>query len=167
MATQNPGLVPLPSAGPPLSERLIRALEAHAAAEAHDIVDCERLVDQIADPAARLLLELIVEDEQRHHRLLQRMIRRLQEEVEFIPSPTALPVPSEEAMPEAEAAAASVRSLIRDGHEGARYVRHLARQEPGLYGGLYAVLLETFARDSEKHAHVLRYLLRRLEPHAS
>ena len=44
-----------------------------------------------------------------------------------------------------------------------RYVRHLARQESDLYHGLYSVLLETIARDIEKHAHVLRYLLRRLE----
>ena len=46
-------------------------------------------------------------------------------------------------------------------------LRHLARQEPKLYGGLYAVLLETMARDGEKHAYMLRYLLRRLEAQAS
>jgi hypothetical protein len=30
---------------------------------------------------------------------------------------------------------------------------------------LCAVLLESIARDSEKHAHLLRYLLRRFESH--
>jgi rubrerythrin len=167
IATQNPWLMPLPSPAPPHSERLIRALEAHAAAEAHDSTECERLVDRTADPVLRLLLELILGDEQRHHALLQRMVRRLQEEVEFNPSPTALPVSSDDALPEDEAAAATVRALIRDEHEGARYLRHLARQEPKLYGGLYAVLLETMARDGEKHAYMLRYLLRRLEAQAS
>jgi hypothetical protein len=55
--------------------------------------------------------------------------------------------------------------LIRDEEEGARYLRHLARQEPGLYDGLFSVLLETVARDSQKHAFMLRYLLRRVEAH--
>jgi hypothetical protein len=59
--------------------------------------------------------------------------------------------------------AAALRALIRDEHEGARHVRHLARQEPHLYHGLYPVLLESIARDSEKHATILRYLLARSE----
>jgi len=42
-------------------------------------------------------------------------------------------------------------------------LRHLARQEPTLYGGLYPLLLETIARDSEKHATILRYLLLQIE----
>ena len=33
--------------------------------------------------------------------------------------------------------------------------------------GLFAMLLETMARDSEKHATMLRYLLRRLEEHGA
>jgi hypothetical protein len=40
----------------------------------------------------------------------------------------------------AEAAAeiaASIGRLMRNEHEGARHLRHLARQEPTLYGGLY------------------------------
>jgi hypothetical protein len=42
-------------------------------------------------------------------------------------------------------------------------VRHLARQEPSLDDGLFALWMETIARDSEKHAHVLRFILKRLE----
>lgn len=60
---------------------------------------------------------------------------------------------------------ASVRGLLRNEHEAARHVRHLARQEPLRYGGLYRLLLETIARDSEKHATILRYLLQLLEEH--
>ena len=59
--------------------------------------------------------------------------------------------------------AVGVRGLIRNEHEGSRHLRHLARQEPTLYGGLYPLLLETIARDSEKHATILRYLLHHIE----
>ena len=77
-------------------------------------------------------------------------------------SPDAVPVPTESGLGTVEAAAeiaASVRGLMRNEHEGARHLRHLGRQEPALYGGLYPLLLETIARDSR----ILRYLLHEIE----
>jgi hypothetical protein len=154
---------PLASTSPPsVSDRLIRALEAHASAEAHDLATCQGLAERSSDPVLRLLLQLLVEDEERHHTLLQSMVRRLQEEVEFVPSHSAVPVSEPDATAGMELAA-TLRELIRDEHEGARHLRHLARQEPHLYDGLYPMLLETIARDSEKHATMLRYLLMRAE----
>ena len=122
------------------------------------------MAQRLGDPVADLLVGMIVEDEQRHDALLRSMIRRLHEEVEFVASPDAVPVPTVSGLGTVEAAAemaASVRGLMRNEHEGARHLRHLARQEPTLYGGLYPLLLETIARDSEKHATILRYLLHR------
>ena len=167
IATINPWLHPLAEGNPPpLSERLIRALEAHQAAEAADVASFLQVAQRLSDPVADLLVGMIVEDEQRHDALLRSMIRRLQEEVEFVASPDAVPVPTGSGLGTVEAAAeiaASVRGLMRNEHEGARHLRHLARQEPTLYGGLYPLLLETIARDSEKHATILRYLLHRLD----
>jgi rubrerythrin len=163
VATTDPWLHPLAaSEPPPLSDRLIRALEAHAAAEVHDVGTCQQIAQRTADPAVRFLFDLVLEDEQRHHSVIQSMIRRLQEEVEFVPSPDAMPVADAPTSADPEMVA-SVRALIRDEQEGARYLRHLARQEPALYGGLFSMLLETIARDSEKHAAIFRYVLRRLE----
>jgi rubrerythrin len=166
-ATQNPWEHPLTNGhAPPLSERLIRALEAHLAAGAQDIADCHNLAQDSKHPVAQLLLGLIVEDEQRHHALLLRIVRRLQEEVEFAAwPPTTLPVPSDAPFIGDDRTVGRLRALIRDEEEGARYLRHLARQDPGLYEGLFGVLLETIARDSQKHAYVLRYLLRTVEAH--
>jgi hypothetical protein len=109
---------------------------------------------------------MIVDDEHRHDALVRSMVRRLEEEVDFLPSSTAVPVPNGSMVNDTQAAteiAASVRGLMRNEHEGARHLRHLARQEPTLYDGLYPLLLETIARDSEKHATILRYLLHRIE----
>jgi hypothetical protein len=152
-----------PTQPPSLSERLIRALEAYASAEAHDVATCQQIIERSDDTVMKLLIGMIVDDEQRHHALLQSMVRRLQEEVEFVPSPTALPVPDGEAAEADSQLATILRTLIRDEHEGARHLRHIARQEPHMYGGLYPMLLETIARDSEKHATMFRFLLQRLE----
>jgi hypothetical protein len=167
IAANNPWLHPLaPTSPPSASERLIRALEAHASAEAHDLSVCEDLARRTTDPVFAMLMGLLADDEQRHHSLLQSMVRRLQQEVDFVSSPTALPVPENETPPYPELVA-TLRELIRDEHEGARHLRHLARQEPHLYHGLYPLLLEVIARDSEKHATILRYLLLRAENRAA
>jgi hypothetical protein len=147
------------------SERLVLALEAHAAAEAADVVTCRQIAERLADPVVDLLVGMIVQDEQSHESLLHSMIRRLQG-AEFMTSPDTKPVATESDCGTLEPAgetAAIVRGLIRNEHEGSRHLRHLARQEPARCDGLYPVLLETVARDSEKHAAMLRFLLRRIE----
>ena len=171
MATLDPWIHPLAGGEPPpLSERLIRALQAHAAASAADVATCRELANRMDDPVAELLVGMIVDDEQRHDALLRSMVRRLEEEVDFLPARGAVPVPNGSMARDPEVAAemaARVRGLIRNEHEGSRHLRHLARQEPTLYRGLYPLLLETIARDSEKHATILRYVLRRVEESSS
>lgn len=164
LGTQNPWEHPLTDGSPPpVSERLIRALEAHIAAESDDAAHACRLADASGDRAVNVLLELIVEDANRHQELLERMARRLRQELDFTETPTALPVPGASAFAGAEEALASLRTLIRNEQEGARYLRHLAHQDSDLYDGFFALLLDTFARDAEKHVHLLRYLLRHAE----
>jgi rubrerythrin len=135
-ATTNSWLIPVaPTQPPSVSERLVRALEAHANAEATDLATCQRLAKRSSNPVVQLLVGLVVQDEQRHHSLLRAMVSRLQQGVEHE-------------------------------HEAAHHLRHIAHQEPRLLGGLDPLLLETMARDSEKHAAILRFLLTRFEEYA-
>jgi rubrerythrin len=154
---------------PPLSDRLIRALEAQAAATAADIDSCRRLASRSRDPVVATLVAMIVDDEQRHDALMRSMIRSLQEEVDFVSAVDAEPLqgdPAPATQEQSSEIATSVRGLIRNEHESARHLRHLGRQEPTLRDGLYPLLLETIARDAEKHATILLYLLRRIEERA-
>lgn len=147
------------------AERLVRALEAHAAAESADAAEYERLTDAIDDPVIRHLLSFILTDARHHDETLRSMIRCLGHATAESPSEGGdLAMPSNHLLDEATVAfAAQVRTLIRDEHEGARYVRHLARQEPQLYRGYFPLLLEIIARDAEKHVTILRFVLRLLE----
>ncbi len=164
LGIQNPWEHPL-TAGtpPPVSDRLIRALEAHIAAASDDAARASRLADTSGDRAVNMLLELVMEDAHRHEEILERMVGRLRQELEFTETPKALPVPGANAFAGAEEALASLRALIRNEQEGARCLRHLARQDSELYDGFFALLLDTFARDAEKHVHLLRYVLRHAE----
>jgi len=161
---QNPWDHPITGRTPPSqSERLLRALEAQIAAEANDAEDASRLADTSGDRAINVLLELIVEDAQRHEELLRRMVKRLRQDLEFADSPNALSVPGPSAFAGAQESEAMLRALIRSQQEGARYSRLLARQDADVHHGFFALLLDTFARDGEKHVHLLQYILRHME----
>ena len=153
------------SAGKPphASERLVRALEAHQAAEADDAGRCQHIAAASDSDALRLILELIVDDARHHEMLMQRMVDRLRSELDLNAPPTAVPVPGADEHSASEGVATMLRMPIRDQQEGARYLRHMARHDADLYHGYFPLLLETFAHDGEKHVHLLRYLLRRIE----
>jgi hypothetical protein len=148
----------------PVSERLIRTLEAHLAAIADNAARASHLANASRDRAVNVLLDLIVEDAHRHQDMLERMIKRLKQALDGTDTPTPLPIPQAGGVfTSAEEAVGNLRAFIRNEQEGARYLRHLGRQDPDLYGGFFALLLETIARDAEKHVHLLRYILRRTE----
>jgi rubrerythrin len=144
------------------SERLIRALEAYVSAEAHDLADYKDLARRTQEPSVKLLLDLIIEDEHRHQALLDSMVSHLEGDTHVDSSEPELTVEAPVPLSDVELAA-TLRTLIRDEHEGARHLRHVGRQEAPVHDGLYTLLLETIARDSDKHATILRFLLTRLE----
>jgi rubrerythrin len=146
------------------SERLVRALEAHASAEARDLADCQDLARRSDDSYVKLLFDLIIADQQRHQALLLSMVHRLGDGYDSeVPSTPTVPSEGTSTPLPAMELAAALRELIRNEHEGARHLRHIARQDATVYDGLYSLLLEGIARDSEKHAVILRFLLARLE----
>lgn len=148
----------------PSIERMLRALEAHAAAEAVALGTYRQLSDTSPDPIVALLVRLVVEDEEHHQKILAEMAGALRRAVTPAEANGTLAgQPAGQARGYPTEAIGAARSLIRDEREGARYLRHLARQEPRMYSGVYPLLLETLARDCEKHGHVLRFILRRLE----
>jgi hypothetical protein len=149
----------------PASERLIRALAAHLSAEAQDLADCEALVKRSCEPDTRVLLGLIIADQEHHRALLESMVQRLGGGIDPSPAPAVRSMGDLAPLGEVELAAA-LRVLIRNDHEAARHLRHIARQESSVFDGLYSMLLETIARDSEKHAAISHFLLTRLERRA-
>src|SRR5262249_26636862 len=110
---QNPWEHPLTDGTPPpVSERLISALETHVAAAADDAGRATRLADASGDRGINVLLELIAEDAERHEELLGRMVKRLRQEEEVTESPKALPVPGSSAFAGAdEPAIANLRAF--------------------------------------------------------
>jgi rubrerythrin len=143
-------------------ERLLHAVDTHAAAEADALGQYEYLAEASGDPVIALVMRLILDDEVRHHGLLHRMATTLRDALEWTSSPAALP----KGAPEAQIPITFVKlasSLIEEERTGARTLRRLAEQEKDINGGLDGLLLEMMAMDSDKHAKLLQFVQQRLE----
>jgi hypothetical protein len=151
---------------PDTMEWLLNAIERHATAEADALVQYQHLADASADPVVALVMRLILDDEERHHRLLKRIEASLQDALNWSHSPAALPLPATHNEPAPADLPALARELIHEEQTGARRMRDLAHSEKGISGDLHSLLLEMMAMDSDKHAHLLRFVQQRLEARA-
>jgi hypothetical protein len=153
---------PIAEQGTP-AERLLEAIESHLAEEVDSLAAYRRLAETGGDPLVALLMRLVIDDEERHHRLLQQMAARLHDGLSWSHSPDALPSGTPVAGAASSEAIAATLAFIREEHEGARELRRLARDEHRFADGLFSLLLETMATDSDKHERILRFILARFE----
>jgi rubrerythrin len=109
------------------------------------------------------MMDLVIEDEDRHHDLLRRMAARLRNDIEATSEAGALPYTRSEKGRWAKEIAGLVEDYARDEIAGSREMRRLARECRSLYDGMLGLLLDTMADDSEKHERILRFILKRLE----
>ena len=146
----------------PMSERLEQAMRHHVAAEEESLEAYQRLEEESGDPVVRMLMQEVLVDEAHHHRLLERL--KVQFERELDPATPgeglALGPPAEASS--SVALAASARALADQERKGVRRLRKLARDHKDVYSGLFSLLLEGIAMDSEKHERVLRFVEQRL-----
>lgn len=146
---------------PPSLERFQHVLETHASMEEDSLAEYRALAAQSRDPVVKTLMELILDDEQRHHALLRRMATRLADDIHWTHSPEALEV---DRGPIASGPAIeATRRFVREEREGARHLRAMRDDAALIHDGFFALLLEVMARDSEKHERILRFILARLE----
>ncbi len=143
--------------------RLVRELEAHAAVAAEEVAGYRQLAEASPDPVCTALTRLLQTEESKHRRLLEELVRSLRQAAAATQPPSDGGESNGHGEAGAAAAALIARHLLREEREAARHLRHLARQSPDVADGVYRLLLETMARESDAHEQVLRYIVRRLD----
>ena len=146
----------------PNDEHLLALVDRHIMAEAADLEGYQELA-RSPDPVMSELMGLIVEDEERHHRLLRRLAVRLQDDLNWERSQGALPPEQSPLDADGRRALERVREFVRHEHRGAQHLHALAQEARELRRPLAALLLETMVLDSQKHEIVLWHLARRLQ----
>lgn len=142
-------------------ERLLDHLEAHERSEEDLLVDYRQAAEGSADRGVRFLMELILEDEERHHRLMSAMARDVRSSLLWA-SQQALPSISSGSEDHAELVAQTERFLEIE-RDSARQLKELRKEVHKVHSGLLELILEGMQSDTEKHIDVLQYIRKQLE----
>ena len=145
-----------------IDEVLGNVLRQHLEAESGVIRRYEEMVESTKDPWVSLIVGLVLDDEKRHHVLLQQMVATVAESPYW--QRVAGKLPDVPVLKGAERVAAEreISRLAEAEHQGSRDMHHVAQKSKDVYSGLVSALLEVMAKDSVKHEHLLRFLQRRL-----
>jgi len=136
---------------------LLHAVEAHVEAETASIDAYQDLLARSTDSLVSMVLRLVLNDEEHHHTTLRHIATMLR--ASPIDGPGQVEYPAE---PFSEADVAVLEHAIDDEVKGAQRLREVAGAHPDAFEGLVPLLLELMAKDSEKHADLLRFALWRI-----
>ena len=146
-----------------LQKRLQRSVLYHQAGEEPGLQRYRDIADTTDDPMVRMILHEIIADEERHHEVMAKLLRRLGAEVGGEDSTSEFPTdPPTSATPEARANILELKELARHERDGVRQLQALATEYRTLFSGLPSLLLNAIAQDSRKHDHLLRFVVGRL-----
>jgi rubrerythrin len=137
---------------------LTHAFETHVREEARFLEAYEQLCKGIEDPGARFLIELILEDERRHHGIFERLAESARSDTASSSPP--IPSPTRE---EAESILEPTKRFLEAEIEDRGHLRDLAKQLDGAGDNLWSLLIELMDLDTRKHVRILEYLRDRLE----
>lgn len=141
--------------------RITHALESHVREETRFLEAYETLCEAVEDPGTRFLIDLILEDERRHHELFGRLAASARGDGGR-PSIVS-PDPSPE---EARRILEPTARFLEAEHEDREELRKLAKELRGSADSLWHLLIELMDLDTRKHVAILEYLKGRLEERA-
>jgi rubrerythrin len=160
-STGRPDPAPLPPDAPAAVARLYQTFRTHEMVESDTLTAYRRLAGATSDPVVRLVLGLVIADEERHHELMRRIGATLRDKLYWTTSPDTFPSDEPRAMATDEERTAIAR-FVEQEQAGAHQLYALARDGAWEDDGLCATLIEGMAADSATHERLLRYVLKRL-----
>ena len=144
---------------------LLEAIQRHVQGEASTVRTYAHIRRETGDPIVAFVMELLVDEEERHHALFERIATSLRDQFNWATESSALPLDAAPAGRTDPQTARLVRDLEEEERRGAQALRELAQPDGPGEAGLVSLLLEAMAMDSDKHARLLAFVSRRLTPH--
>lgn len=134
---------------------LVELLAAHGAEEGRVLAEYERVSNSVSDPAARYLMELIMEDERRHHRVLVELATAMAWDT-VSGTYSAIPPLGWHLDEQLLAATRALRETEEKDRRELLTLKKLLR--PFEETTLWALLVELILLDTEKHATILKFI---------
>jgi len=141
------------------THEVVEALNRHGREEAELLERYQRFVEEAESPAARYLVQLILDDEQRHHRVLEELANTIAWGwTKGVPEEVVPVFPRDG---EDGALRAETRALL--GHElrDRTQLRRLRKRLRSYNDApVWGLLFDIMRADTEKHIDILRFILR-------
>jgi bacterioferritin (cytochrome b1) len=141
------------------THEVVEALNRHGREEAELLERYQRFIDAAESPAARYLVQLILDDEKRHHRVLEELANTIAWGwTKGVPEEVVPGFPRDG---DERALRAETRAFL--GHElRDRIQLRRLRKRLRSYGDapVWGLLVDLMGSDTEKHIHILRFILR-------
>jgi rubrerythrin len=140
---------------------LLRHLSQHMEQEGALLASYKTLAEKSDADYVRYLVELIMEDEIRHHRLFAELGNAIRSAVERT---DGLAVPMVRNATNPEELLAATKQLLERERTDERELKRLSRELKDLRGtSVWPLLVELMERDTAKHQGILRFLEQQLE----
>lgn len=143
-------------------ERLMNEFEAHEGQEAKFVQRYKEIAEKSENPLIKLLLRLIISDEEKHYSITHAMVSTLKGGLTW-----SRPEDAISGFYDLEEGTDELLKLTEDfiglEREGIKEYKKLIKASKHYYRGLFGLLLQSMIRDSEKHVEILEFLRQRLK----
>ncbi|HSJ92198.1 MAG TPA: hypothetical protein VK917_09005 [Ilumatobacter sp.] len=137
--------------------RVLQLLEHHGANEGALLKAYQEIAERSdTDAAVRFLVELILNDEQRHHEVFEQMANAVRSFVWEVPVEPRLPAAVPRPNPELHAATADLLRAERKDRKELKALRSTLRHDRS--STFDALMVDLMLRDTEKHVAILEYI---------
>jgi Rad3-related DNA helicase len=143
-------------------ERIMNEFEAHESQEGKFTRRYKEIAERSKNPLVKFLLKLVVSDEERHQAVTHAIVSTLKGDLNWTSPEDAI-----RGLYDLGGEKGDLLKLTEDfiqlEKEGIKEYKGLIKASKGYYRGLFALLLQTMIRDSEKHIEILEFLREKLK----
>ena len=143
-------------------ERLMEEFETHETHEAAFVRRYREIFQTMHNPLVKFLLELILSDEEKHHKVLESMTSTLKGALTWTRFENAIEGLYNLGQQKDEILDVTEEFIRAERKEIVEY-RKLMRASKRYYQGLFTLFLATMIHDSEKHIEILEFLREKLK----
>jgi rubrerythrin len=148
--------------GSPSDESLLRHFSEHAAGE-RELLEAYAEFRDSGPEHVRYLVNLILDDEARHHRMFDELVNRLRSDIDWTDYGPQVPY-LEKTLADRESLVAATRRLLDFEHEDDKALERLRKElRPVRDTTLFSLLVELMQFDTKKHVAILRFIQRSAE----
>ena len=138
-------------------QRLMHEFQTHESDEARWVAIYQKLAHESEDPLIRFLLNLIIADEERHHKIIRHIVSGLKDELAWTRSETVAAKPPEQDKG-AKDLSETVERLLAVERDGIGEYEKLVKTTEGFHQDLFGMLCRIMIQDSLKHIGILDFL---------